>query len=327
MSRIRDNDYLCVSAMLRGKEAHMITPEIFTRMADAESVQAAAKMAEDYGYAGLDLSTPQALDASLSKVRADAYRDLAVILPQASLLDLFRLKYDYHNAKVLVKNASRLELPEGVLSEEGRLTVEEIKALFADETAGGILKDAMTEASQTLAKTENPQLADFGLDLAYFREMRECADELGGASEGYIRLLIDCANLNSYVRSVRMGKSADFLKFALVDGGGLDADLLLARWPDQDVSDLYAGGPLEAAAKFAGEAMGGWKITPFELACDNALTDYLRKTRYVPFGADAVVSYLASLDTEIMDLRMVLSGKICGIPGEAIKERLRDVNV
>ena len=45
MSRIRDNDYLCVSAMLRGKEAHMITPEIFTRMADAERVQAAAKMA------------------------------------------------------------------------------------------------------------------------------------------------------------------------------------------------------------------------------------------------------------------------------------------
>ena len=47
----------------------------------------------------------------------------------------------------------------------------------------------------------------------------------------------------------------------------------------------------------------------------------------MPFGADAVVSYLASLDTEIMDLRMVLSGKICGISTEAIKERLRDVNV
>ena len=327
MSRIRDNDYLCVSAMLRGKEARMIPADVFARMADAEDAQAAAKIAEDYGYTGLDLSTPQALDAGLSKMRADMYRDLAGILPQASLLDLFRLKYDYHNAKVLVKNASRLELPEGVLSEEGRLTVEEIKALFADETASGILKDAMTEASQTLAKTENPQLADFGLDLAYFREMRECAAELGGASDGYIRLLIDCANLNSYVRSVRMGKSADFLKFALVDGGSLDADTLLSRWPDQDVSDLYAGGPLETAAKFAGEAMGGWKITPFELACDNALTDYLRKTRYVPFGADAVVSYLASLDTEIMDLRMVLSGKICGIPGEAIKERLRDVNV
>ena len=73
--------------------------------------------------------------------------------------------------------------------------------------------------------------------------------------------------------------------------------------------------------------MGGWKITPFELACDNALTACLADTRYVPFGADAVVSYLASLDTEIMDLRMVLSGKICGISTEAIKERLRDVNV
>ena len=327
MSRIKDNDYLCISAMLRAKEARMIPAEVFARMADAENAQAAAKMTEDYGYAGLDLTSPQTLDESLSKVRAEIYRDLAGLLPDASLLDLFRLKYDYHNAKALVKNASRLPLQENVLSAEGRLTVEEIKALFADETAGGVLKDAMTEASQTLAKTENPQLADFGLDLAYFREMRECAKALGGASEGYIQLLIDVANLNSYVRSVRMGKSADFLKFALASGGSLDEDMLLMRWPDQDVSDLYAGGPLEAAAKFAGEAMGGWKITPFELACDNALTEYLAKTRYVAFGADAVVSYLASLDTELMDLRMVLSGKICGIPGEAIKERLRDVNV
>ncbi len=73
MSRIRDNDYLCVSAMLRGKEARMIGRDAFIRMAEAEDVRAAAKMAEDYGYEGLDLSTPQAVDASLSKVRAAAY--------------------------------------------------------------------------------------------------------------------------------------------------------------------------------------------------------------------------------------------------------------
>ena len=267
------------------------------------------------------------MDASLSKVRAAAYEELAQILPQPALLDLFRLKYDYHNAKVLVKGAARPQAKEEPLSSEGRLTPEEIRELFAAEAAGGILKDAMTEASETLAKTENPQLADFGLDLAYFREMQQCASQLGGTSERYIRLLTDVANLNSYVRSVRMGKSADFLKFALVEGGSVDADVLLGRWPDQDVSDLYAGTPLENAAKFAGEAMGGWKITPFELACDNALTACLGDTRYVPFGADAVTSYLASLDTEIQDLRMVLSGKICGISTEAIKERLRDVNV
>ena len=204
-------------------------------------------------------------------------------------------------------------------------TEEESRQLVRDSV--GILKDAMTEAADTLAKTQNPQLSDFGLDLAYFKEMRACAQQLGGTSEDYIRLLIDCANLNSYVRSVRMGKSADFLKFALTEGGSIDPDVLLSRWPDTDVTDLYAGTALESASKFAGEAMGGWKITPFELACDNALTACLADTRYVPFGADAVVSYLASLDTEIMDLRMVLSGKICGISTEAIKERLRDVNV
>ncbi|MBQ4004457.1 MAG: V-type ATPase subunit [Firmicutes bacterium] len=327
MSKIRDNDYLCISAMLRGKEAHMIGADAFARMAEAENAQAAAKIAEEYGYTDLDLSTPQTVDASLGRIRAAVYEDLAGILPQRALLDLFRLKYDYHNAKILVKNASRDQDVSGMLSSEGRLSVDEIRELFASETASGVLKDAMTEAADTLAKTQNPQLSDFGLDLAYFREMRECAEELGGTSEDYIRLLIDCANLNSYVRSVRMGKSADFLKFALTEGGSIDPDVLLSRWPDTDVTDLYAGTALESASKFAGEAMGGWKITPFELACDNALTACLADTRYVPFGADAVVSYLASLDTEIMDLRMVLSGKICGISTEAIKERLRDVNV
>ena len=327
MSKIRDNDYLCISAMLRGKEAHMIGADAFARMAEAENAQAAAKIAEDYGYTDLDLSTPQTVDASLARIRTAVYEDLAGILPQSALLDLFRLKYDYHNAKILVKNASQGHPVDGMLSSEGRLSIGEIRELFASETASGILKDAMTEAADTLAKTQNPQLSDFGLDLAYFKEMRECAKQLGGTSEDYIRLLIDCANLNAYVRSVRMGKSADFLKFALTEGGSIDPDVLLSRWPDTDVTDLYAGTALESASKFAGEAMGGWKITPFELACDNALTACLADTRYVPFGADAVVSYLASLDTEIMDLRMVLSGKICGISTEAIKDRLRDVNV
>ena len=327
MARISDNDYLCVSAMLRGMEASMISSDVFTRMADAEDASAAAKIAEDCGYAGMDLSTPQTLDESLSKVRAGIYRDLVLILPQQELLDLFRMKYDYHNAKVLVKRASHLQGEDGMLSAEGRMSPDEIRELFEDENATGPLKEAMLEAAETLAKTQNPQLSDFGLDLAYFAEMQECAKVLGGASEGYIQLLIDCANLNSYVRSVRMGKSADFLKFALSEGGSVDADVLLSRWPDQDVSDLYVGTQLQTAAKFAAEAMSGGKITPFELACDNALSAYLGDTRYVPFGADTVLSYLASLDTEIMDLRMVLSGKICGIPGDAIKERLRDVNV
>ena len=327
MSKIRDNDYLCLSAMLRGKEAHMIGAEAFQRMADAENAAAAAKMAEDYGYTDLDLSTPQTVDASFGRIRTAVYEDLAGILPQPALLDLFRLKYDYHNAKVLVKNAARGQDVSAMLSSEGRLTIAEIQELYASETAFGTLKDAMTEAAETLARTQNPQLSDFGLDLAYFREMRECAKTLGGISEDYIHLLIDCANLNSYVRSVRMGKSADFLKFALTEGGTIDPDVLLARWPDADVTDLYAGTALENAARFAGEAMGGWKITPFELACDNALSACLADTRFVPFGADAVVYYLASLDTEIRNLRMVLSGKICGISSEAIKERLRDVNV
>ena len=70
---------------------------------------------------------------------------------------------------------------------------------------------AVVQARETLNGGNDPQLADFVLDRAYFAEMAETARAVGSPFlEGYVRLLIDAANLRSAVRCARMGKGSDF---------------------------------------------------------------------------------------------------------------------
>ena len=114
---------------------------------------------------------------------------------------------------------------------------------------------AMLEARNTLARTANPQLADFVLDKAMFEEMLAAAEERGTAPSctGYVRLQIDCANLKSAVRTLRMGKDADFLREVLLPGGSVDERSARRRRRRESLAALYAHTP----AGKGGRAGGG----------------------------------------------------------------------
>ena len=66
-------------------------------------------------------------------------------------------------------------------------------------------------------------------------------------------------------------------------------------------------------------------MTEFEKACDNAINEYLKKAKLIPFGEEAVTAFLASRETEITAVRMILTGRLAGIAPEIIQERLRDL--
>ena len=93
-----------------------------------------------------------------------------------------------------------------------------------------------------------------------------------------------------------------------------------------DMAALYAATPLKTAAALGAEAAKGGAMTRFELACDNAVTAYLRNARFKGFGPEAVVEYLALVESEITAVRMILSGLLSGIAPDVIRERLREID-
>lgn len=313
--------------MLRARESKMLDAGDFAAMASALTVADAFKTAQEHGYPQLRLDTAAHLEEDLNAYRAGIYEEFELLFPEKGMLDLFRAKYDYHNAKAIVKAKALAEEPDELLSRSGRMDPELLKDLLEDENAEGLIADAMREAEDVLARTGNPQLSDFVLDRAYFRDLKICAEGLSTELAGeYVRMLADAANLKAFVRSARMNKSADFLSLALCEEGSVDPQDLLGSSAD-GLEGLFIFSPLKDAAAQAGHVIAGGSLGEFELACDNAIASYFEDTIFVSYGADPVIAYLVALEVEISNIRMILCGKINGVADENVRERLRDSHV
>lgn len=331
MSKITDRDYLALTAMLRAREAKMLDRDRMDRMLSASSFADAAKLLTDCGYEDMSAMDAKGVDEVLNAHRVAVYDEIVNMSPQPELVDIFRLKYDYHNAKVVIKAAGMGTDGEHLYSGIGRMSGEAIAQAVAEDAYSSlppVFAKALQEARVTLAKTGNPQLAEFVLDEAYFAELGAIAEKVGSAYlQGYVKVQIDAANLRTVVRTVRMNRGVDFLMQALISGGNVSPDALAAAAGNGDsLPALFTATTLQDAAALGAEAMKGGSMTKFELSCDNAVTAYLASAKLVSFGSEPVAEYLAMVETEITAIRMILSGRLAGIEPSVIRERLRDMN-
>lgn len=330
--KLKDTDYLSISTRVRAMENRLLTRERMERMIDARTDEEAAKVLSECGYGELSRLTATALDEVLAKARDAVYQDLRTAAPDKRLIDVFQMKYDYHNIKTLIK-AEAMGVDAGLyLSSGGRYSPVKLTEDFRREELrdySGTFRTAAEKAKETLAATRDPQLADFILDKAYFQEMSAAAKAVGSPFlTGYVRLLADAANLRSVVRAARMGKGSDFLALVLVPGGSVE-ESTLCQTKSSELSALFQGGALAEAAVLGAGLMGdqGHSFTAFERACDNAVNTYLCTARRVPFGEHPVIGYLYAREAEITAIRTILSGRMAGLSADLIRERLRDAYV
>lgn len=330
--RIKDTDYLYLSARLRAMENSLLTQARMERMLDAPTAEDAAKVLTECGYQELSRVDVDTVNDLLAKARDQVMHDLAGCAPDPRMVDVFQIKYDYHNAKVLLKSEARGEDPQRLLVDAGRIPGKTLAAAVAESEFGSLpapLAKAIQDARELLGATKDPQQADFLLDQAYFKEMETLARETGSEFlQGYVRLMVDVANLRSLVRVIRMGKDGDFLKTVLFQGGSMDLRRLIAvAEGSATVEEIYSTSSLAQAAQLGQAAVSGGGLTAFEKACDNALMAYLTQAKRVAFGEQPLIAYLAAKDSEFTAVRIIMTGRLAGLSADVIRERLRDAYV
>ena len=254
------------------------------------------------------------------------FADLDGQSPNPALVDAFRLKYDYHNAKVLLKAAAKGEDARRLLVEAGTVPVQTLQNAIRQQEYGALpeaMALAIQQADETLGSTQDPQRCDFILDRAYWAQLAQLAKSSESPMlEGYVSRMIDCANLKAAVRSLRLGKGADFLRLVLVDGGSCS--------PESMLQAAYAGtldtacASMGQAAQLAPQAAKGNQITAFEKACDDYLTSYLQSAKLTPFGDSVIIAYLAAREAEFTAARVIMAGRFAGLEPDTIRERLRE---
>lgn len=327
--KINELDYLNISAQIHARENRLLTRERRERMLDARSTEEAAKVLSECGYSEFSDLTPASIEHVLAEARHRLMDDLRKSVPDPSIVDIFSIQYDYHNAKVLLKARATGQNPEDLLIDAGRYPVSELREEFLQgdlHRQSPIFIRGVTEAGKTLSLTGDPQAADLVLDRAYYEEMLTLARETGSDFlVGYVKLSIDCVNLRSTVRAHRMGREADFLRRVLLPGGDLSIEGFIAAGTGAvDLTTVVGSGLLAKAAEAGARVMGGGSLTKFERLCDDAQTAYLSKAKQVPFGEHPLIGYLYARSAELTAIRIILTGRLAGLDSDTIRERLRE---
>ena len=332
MAKIKDSDYLFLSTRIRALERSLLTRERMERMLDASTSADAAKVLQECGYPETEEVTVDSINDMLAKARERTFDDLYLFAPDPSIIDVFKVKYDYHNAKVLLKSEARGIEADRLLVDTGRVPPEQLRdGIRASDLRGlpGQLASAILAARETLGSTGDPQLCDFVLDRAYFEDMFALSRASGSSFlEGYVRISIDVANLKSLVRTLRMGKDAEFLKGVLFSGGNQDVNRIMSAVNSGGtITDLYAVSLLRDAAEAGAAAINGGGLTRFEKLCDDAIMAYVKDAKYVAFGEAPLVAYLVARESEFTAVRIIMTGRLAELPADVIRERLRDAYV
>lgn len=340
-------DYMFLASMIKMRAQHMITFERLEQMLSAESADMAARMLAESGWPNMMGMGADQIDQVLAQRRMRLLKEITQVVPENEVTEIFRLKYDYHNAKAIIKGEAMDVDSSKLYSGAGRVPAEKLQQAYEENDFRFVppeLGKSMTEAKNILARTQNPQLADFVLDKACFAEMSEMVRNVEPGVEKYsplldpepgtpfmeyyCGLLIDAANLRTCVRCVRMGRTVEFLQSVLIPGGNISADYMArAAFSGEVLQSLFIASPFQEAAALGVEAMRGGPMTRFEKECDDGLMRYLSNIRLMYFGPQLVVWYLTVEERIIMNVRMILTGLRAGIAPERLRERLRETYV
>ncbi len=325
--KLKAKDWLCVSAYVRALEAKLLTAADYNRMLDAQEMSDVLRLLQDHGYAVQEV-TQKGVEDAIREAREALFADFRGFSMDERLLDLFRIRYDYHNAKVVLKAAAAGVEADYLLMEGGRYEREELARLLREEEEEQLtplMEEAVRESRRVLSAAGDPRRSDFLLDRACYGEMAALAKELGSDFiSGYVRLMIDAENVKALLRVERMYGGAELMSSAVLPGGEVGEDVLLVAVENGALTEPYAGTPLAPAVEHIAQAIHGGSVTAFEKACDDIVMRYLQNAALVPFGPEAVLSYFAAREQEFRNVRIIMSGRMAGLRSERIRERMRE---
>ena len=329
--RYNETEYVYISAKVRSLENLLIGRSTLEKMLSAKDADEAFSLLRD---AGADVRSDRRYNASeredtLLGLQKQALLDLKAGLPDANLLKIFEYPYDCANIKSAIKCEIRgidcAPLLFDIGSVPSDVAVDAVKRRDFSVFPKNMAK-AAAEAVDEFNRTGNPQAIDFILDRACFADI----DDIAKATNAdfvlkYCQARADLKNFIIALRVLRMDCGVYGEKLvgaALVPGGSIDtSDISAAYKRGEDnlfalVSDRYG---------YIGAKISvGCSLELAEKVCDDCLMDILSSAKMKTYGIEVPFAYVAAIENEIQNVRMITAGKDAGADSDILRERLRE---
>ena len=341
-----ENEYMFTSAKIAAMSAGLMGRDRLLSLTDETDAEAVTERLKEFGYGtsgdkeisedtggeiGASVDAEKLLTDKLSAV----YGEITEFCPDKELLDLIRLRYDCHNVKTAVKCGYLGVDPAPYMIDCGSISAEKVAETAKDRGKDGWdflppkSAAAAKKASEELDASGSARTVDALLDAACFADMLDYAARVGFVpAERMLKVRVDTTNIMSVMRIMRIKNpdlAAALTEDSIYEGGNIPVELLKTAESPADLAELAAGAGytlLEKTLKNSGTDTQTLEITAAE-----ADKEFLRKlreeTEFHLLGAYQLMDYVVSLEYEIKNLRIILSGKQFGMDPQTIRERLR----
>ncbi|MBR0258030.1 MAG: V-type ATPase subunit [Synergistaceae bacterium] len=310
--------YVYTVARLRGMENHILDTAFFSRLMDSSGIDDALKALGETSYSQW-ITGPGNFDKAIDSEMLATCTELESFVPDKELLDIFRLPYDFHNVKVLLKGLFKVRGGElegrryDLLSKLGTIDTEELTNAIETEEYGFLpygMTDLIPQCWQLWDATKNAQAVELLIDHAMFAAMLKVAEGLKMPDiTRWVKSKIDAENLKSAIRLARMKyDSAKALPF-FHEGGTIRPDDMarLMNEPQETWGRLLSHTDIGAALG-ALQDSGDIKTSLSDVS--KSLDDYLLKVlEGAKYSMDApanVLLYLLTKEAETRNMRVAL---------------------
>ncbi len=289
----------------------LLTPDKYLRLAESSSVAEAVRQLSEWGYDATNCDDCEqmlrrSLDATLSEVKE--------LCTSQNALRFLLCKYDYHNAKALMKGKyMRLDFGDSCYA-NAFYPVSDMSRAFVDDDYSLFTKNMATACDAIDAEfadgRRSAQVIDRTLDKAYFADLRHFARL--SASKLLVRLAeaqADAVNVSLVPRFKKAGMTSDRLREWLIEGGRIKHDAIVAlfngeisaRELPEEYRQLAEDGDVEAALAVVRKQ----------------LLDYAD-----PMTLQPALQYFYAKVAETESVRRIVADVKNGVDKEKIKEKI-----
>lgn len=319
-------------ARIRFLETKLLGESKVQSLTEARDFQDCIRMLQDSSY--VEYINSPSYEEGLKKALEDFYADMYKTSPMREVVDILAVKYDAHNIKALIKCKLSGNDASGMLINAGSIPSEKMEFMIKEENFRDMPKTLRPYIESALAvykDKRDPQAIDISLDLGLYMYMKEIAESSKLAYlMDVVKIMIDIANIKSFIRIKLQDRGREFLKKVYIPGGQLDFDIYgnnlndsienfpgkvyhtdYYRWVKPGIDEFVKGNNLGAIEKYG----------------DNYIIGRLWGAKLISFGPEPLVAYMLAKENEIRALRIILTGKKNNVHPDNIRERLRDLYV
>jgi len=315
-------DYLYSAARVKALETSLLSDVQLERLLSAKTHREAFRTLHDTFLSSFigDYEKTN-LSESLRESLVEAKKTLDEISPVRGALDIFWMRYDFHNAKTIIKARAAGLSPEEAVARCFNLgTVSPADMYDAiDSDRAGSISPALGKAIARAREAKEPQNMDAAMNVGYFAAAADIAAAAGDEfRRRLVVLLIDLFNLRSLLRFFASGER---IPEVFAPGGTFSRDAF------RGADDVFSGMEKIAPRGFWDAAISHYKETGFfsmiELAADDLVLRFLKEESRDIFCLASLFAYFAARKNNVQVVKAIMVAKKNGLSERDTRKVLR----